>query len=136
MPDQGPTPRETLAAAILTDNPAWTVRAYPWTPRQVAKGDVAVCVWRASLAPRPGTDLELAHELTINVYLPKTDGDGAEAEGDEALDELLLTLQRIPGVAWSKAERTVFDNVISGWQITAAVNSKNYYRQAVLAERP
>lgn len=131
LPPQGPTPRETLAAAVVAAQPDWTVRAYPWKPKQVAPGQAAVAVWRSDL--ELASALAVRHTLTVNLYCSKTDGDAAEAEADDALDQLLLVIQATPGLEWSRAERHVFENVFSGWQITASGTSNNVYRQAVLA---
>jgi hypothetical protein len=131
LPPQGPTPRETLAAAVLAAQPEWTVREYPWRPKQVAPGQAAVAVWRSDL--EAASPLALRHVLTVNLYCSKTDGAAAEAEADDALDQLLLVIQATPGLEWSRAERHVFDNTFTGWQITASGVSTNVYRQAVLA---
>lgn len=128
---QGPTPREVLAQGILAAQPEWTVKDHPWKPRQVAKDQAAVAVWRTDLEVI--SNLELRHVLAVNLYVSRTEGADAEAEADDALDALLLAIQGIPGLAWSRAERMVFDNVFTGWQITATGVSTNVYRQAVLA---
>ena len=109
----------------------WVVKAAPWVPAQVAKDQPAVAVWRASME-RQGVGI--LHQLTINLYLPKaSNDDAAETEAEDALDDLLTSLQRVKGASWSRAERQVFDQVISGWQITCQLASEDVYRQAVLA---
>ena len=108
------------------------VQPFPWTPKQVAKGAPAVSVWRTDLE-RQG--LNLVHRLTVNLYCSKTADAAAEAEAEDALDELLLSIQRLGPASWSKAERMVFDKVLSGWQVTCQLVSADSYRAAVLAER-
>jgi hypothetical protein len=125
------TPREILAAAVLAAQPEWTVKDYPWKPKQVAKDQAAVAVWRSDL--ELVNALELRHTLTVNLYVSRTEGADAEAEADDALDAVLLAIQGVPGLAWSRAERQTFDNVFTGWQITASGTSTNVYRQEVLA---
>ena len=131
LPPQGPTPREILAAAVAAAQASWTVKDYPWKPRQVAPGEAAVSVWRSDL--ELVSALAVKHTLTVNLYVSKTEGAAAEAEADDALDQLLLVIQGTPGLEWTRAERHVFENVFSGWQITASGTSNNVYRQAVLA---
>lgn len=79
--------------------------------------------------------MELLHRLTINLYCSKTKDSEAEAEAEDLLDELLLSIQRLGLASWSKAERTVFDKVLSGWQVTVALRSADIYKATVIQER-
>lgn len=124
--------RVLVAQQIATDHPAWVVQPCPWVPKQVAKGSPAVSVWRTDLE-RDG--LALVHRLTINLYCSKTANEAAETEAEDLLDELLLSIQRLDAASWSKCERTSFDKVLGGWQITAQLRSADIYRQAVITER-
>lgn len=124
--------RVQLAGRIATDRPAWVVQPFPWVPKQVALGKPAVSVWRTDLE-RQG--LALVHRLTINLYCAKTADAAAEAEAEDALDDLLVSIQRMDAATWSKAERTTFDKVISGWQVTAELRTTDHYRDTVLKER-
>lgn len=124
--------RVQLAAQIVSDHPAWMVQPFPYLPKQVAKGAPVVAVWRTDLE-RQG--LNLVHKLTVNLYLSKTADGAAETEAEDALDELLLSIQRLGAATWSKAERMVFDKVLSGWQVTAELLSTNHYQEAIRAER-
>jgi hypothetical protein len=124
--------RALVAEQIATDHPAWVVQPFPWTPKQVAKGAPAVSVWRTDLE-RDG--LVLVHRLTVNLYCSKTAGPEAEAEAEDLLDELLTSIQRLDAASWAKAERMVFDKVLSGWQITAQLRSTDTYKTAVTTER-
>jgi hypothetical protein len=57
-----------------------------------------------------------------------------EAEAEDALDAVLLTLQRMPGVTWSDAKRVTFeDGDYAGYSITATKYSKDHYLTAALA---
>lgn len=123
-----------MADQIRLDHSTWLVKAYPWVPKQVAKDKPAVAVWRSTLEPGDNK-LEIRHDLVVNLYTSRTAEEAAEQEAEDLLDELLLSLQRLGLVAWSKAERMIFDNVITGWQITCHLGSTDIYRQAVLAER-
>jgi len=127
--------RTEVVARIKLDQPTWAVKGCPWVPKQVAKDKPAVAVWLADLEPGTARGVELQHNVTVNLYLAKTADEAAEDEAEAALDKLLTSLQRLGKVTWTKAERMVFDNVISGWQITCAAGSNDIYRQAVLAER-
>lgn len=124
--------RVQLAAQIATDHPAWVVQPNPWVPKQVTQGKPAVSVWRAELE-RQG--LVLVHRLTVNLYCSRTTDAAAEAEAEDTLDELLLSIQRVDAATWTKAERTVFDKVLGGWQITAELRSADPYKTVVIQER-
>jgi hypothetical protein len=124
--------RIQLAEQIATDHPAWVVQPFPYVPKQVAKGCPVVSVWRTDLE-REG--LNLVHRLQINLYCSKTAGPDAETEAEDLLDKLLTSIQRLGLASWGKAERTVFDKVLSGWLITGQVRSTDIYKTAVLTER-
>lgn len=124
--------RVQLAGQIVSDHPAWVVQPFPWVPKQVAKGSPAVSVWRTDLE-RQG--LALVHRLTVNLYCARTADAAAEAEAEDLLDELLLSIQRLDAASWAKAERMVFDKVLSGWQVTAELRSPDIYRSEILKER-
>lgn len=125
------TARGEVAQQIKTDQPAWTVEAWPYLPTQVGKGKIIVAVWRSDLNPAP--DDFLAHEVTINLYGAKAAEEAAETELDGALDEVLLSLQRLDFVTFKTATRQEFDGgVIAGWQITATLITTNTYKQALL----
>lgn len=130
------TARQAVVARLKQDlAPAgaalpWVIKGSPWVPKQVNKDQPAVAVWRASLE-RQG--LGLVHELTINLYLSRTADEAAEDEQEDALDDLLTSLQRCKGATWTRAERQVWEQVISGWQITCQFASEDIYRQVVLA---
>lgn len=124
--------RVQLAEQIATDHPAWVVQPYPWVPKQVAKDETAVSVWRTDLE-RQG--LNLVHKLTVHLYCSKTADAAAEVEAEDRLDDLLMSIQRLAPASWDKAERTVFNKVISGWTVTGQLRTTDIYSQAVRAER-
>jgi len=132
-----PTAREQLAAKIMEDAPHIT--AYPWVmePENVTKGKPVASVYRANLNNGPQANV-LRHDLTIDLYVSLTDGPEAEAEAEDALDEVLLALQRMPGVTWTDAKRVSFGNpapVFAGYSISVSRVSKDHYLTTVLAEK-
>ena len=124
--------RIQLADQIATDHPAWVVQPFPYVPKQVRRGIPVVSVWRTDLE-RDG--LELVHRLTVNLYCSKTADAAAEDEAEDLLDKLLTSVQRLGLASWDKAERMVFDKVLSGWQVTGKVRSADPYKTAVIQER-
>lgn len=127
------TVRAIIAEQIRTDNPSWLVREYASpAPDALSKGKVFCSVSRASLVPR-----EQAYALTHNIIievLVSSQGATTEDDSDEALDRVLLSLQRIPGVSWDRATRAAFDSRFFGYQVEASADSKNVYRQQVIEE--
>lgn len=126
------TPRTTVADQIKLDNATFIVADYPTLPENLGKARVHVAVWRTDIKSVPETPNVLEHPLTIQVVVPVTSGAIAESAADDALDAVLLSLQRIEGLSWSTAERSNFDDAFVGYQITASVFSSNIYRTAVL----
>lgn len=126
------TPRTTIKNAIKADNPAFIVDSYPNLPDHLGKGKVHVSVWRTDLKTYPQQPNALEHSLNIQIAIPLTTGDTAEDAADEAIDAVLLSLQRIEHLSWSTAERVSFDEAFIGYKITASATSINPYRTAVL----
>lgn len=118
--------REQVAAQIKADNSTYIVK-----PELVGVPDnligVQVAVFRTELTHTANT---LTHECRIELMIGKTD----EGLLDEVLDNVLLSLQRIQGLTWSSASRTVFDDKYHGYQITLTANSSNIYREIVSSE--
>lgn len=127
------TPRTTIANAIKADNATYIVCDYPDLPENIPSGKAHVSVYRTDIKAAPNTPNVLEHLLNIQVLIPVTSGAAAENAADEALDNILLSLQRLEGVSWSTAERANFgDNAFIGYQITASIFSTNVYRTSVL----
>ena len=132
------TPRQTVAAQLRTDNATFKVHAFPYLPAQVGD-DPVISVWRTDLAPSPDSPNNLRHSLQITAIVGPTLEEKAEAAGDDLLDAVLLSLQRLDVVAGISAERTVFGDEVKGqfqgWLIKCHAESPNVYKQTVLAER-
>lgn len=127
------TPRTTIANAIKVDNATFIVRDYPASPPDnLSAGKVHVSVWRTELNEVKGTSNALEHVLMIEVVVSVTSGVAAENTADDALDDILVSLQRLEGVSWSTAKRTIFDDSYVGYQITASLLSSNVYRTYIL----
>lgn len=128
-----PTARQQIAAKIMEDHAGIT--AYPWVmqPEQVTLGKPVASVYRDTLANQAQANV-LRHDVTIDLYIGLTDGAEAEAEAEDALDQVLTTLQRMPGVTWTEAKRVTFGTDFAGYSISASKFSKDHYLQTVLAE--
>lgn len=125
--------RAQVAAQIRADNPTWTIRDHAASaPDSLGRGRVFASVSRTTLVPHADA-FALTHNLRIEVMVPSTSA-SAEDDCDAALDKALLSLERINGLRWTNAERAVFDGKFFGYQITASADSKNVYREQVLAE--
>jgi hypothetical protein len=127
------TPRQTIADQLTADYPGHKVYAYPYAPTEVRANVIAV--WRTDLAPHPASPNKLRHSLTIAAYGKATLEERAEAELDDLLDDIMLSLQRL-GVEFTSAERTVFAESFQGWTVKCAFDSENVYRQTIITERP
>lgn len=128
------TPREELTAQLEADNPGWTVLPYQYQPANVSLGNPFVTVFRGELNPGDRA-LTLNHKLTIFAFGARTSGAEAEAEMDDILDGVLLSLERLNGYKFDSARRGVFyEGTLSGWHIEASAVSKNVYRDVVMTE--
>ena len=132
----GSTPREFLAEHLAADHPGWDVRAYPSKPARLGKGEVMISVWRSDIRPSP-TVLGLEHELTLHVYGPKaTYSAAAEAELDDLIDEVLLSIERFKGAHFNSAARRNFeDDSFTGFEVNVTMISGNHYRAKINEER-
>lgn len=127
------TAREIVKNAILAEAPTYkVVAAASQAPDNLGKGNVFVAVWRESLEAE--SEINLRHNLTIQVMTPTTYAEVAENEADAALDKVLLALTRTSGVYWTTAERAVFNETFIGYEIRAYVNTTEHYKQTILGE--
>lgn len=126
------TARAVVAQAVTAARPGWDVRPYPFTPSQLTSGGCAVSVWRGDLTAHRGElgPVLLEHGLTVHLYAARTEGPEAEDELDGLLDELLMAVQAVEAVAFTRAERMTFDRKFQGWAITLSLTSPNIYRAA------
>jgi hypothetical protein len=128
------TPRTAVADQLRTDT-GYKVHAFPYFPAQVA--DPVLAVWRTDVNHHPDSPNHLRHPLRIQVYVGPTVEEKAEATLDDALDAVLLSLQR-QGVNSVTAERTVFGDeqrgTFQGWAVTCNFDSPNVYKSTILAE--
>jgi hypothetical protein len=126
------TPRTQLAAQFIADHPAHKVYAFPYAPTEVRANVIAV--WRTDLGPHPEAAGKLRHSLVINAYAGASIEEAAEAELDDLLDDVMLSLQRIEGVTFGSAERAVFDGKFQGWTVKCHADSSNVYKSTILTE--
>jgi hypothetical protein len=115
-----------VADKIEADNPAFTVKAFPVAvPENLAK--VFVSVYRESVANAPQL-AALTESIKVLVIAPKANTDIAENELETALDAVLTTVQAIPGIQWSSAERATFAEKFIGYEISLTANTENPYK--------
>lgn len=128
------TAREQLAAQIAADaGTRAKVVAHPEQPTNIAKGKMFVAVYRSKL-DRHADRRVLRHDLTVDVYASTATGAGAENEADDALDAVLLSIQRHPGTVFEEAERTQFDGKFAGYRVRATWHSPDVYAAAIRHE--
>lgn len=131
MTDTWKPARVLVAEQIEADHER--IVACPWIylPEQVTPGKPVVSIYRERLDK---LGLALQHHLKLDIYVSLTDGKDAESEAEDALDDVLLSLQRLPGCVWSEAQRVTFADAFTGYTVTAVMHSKDAYKQVVLAE--
>lgn len=129
------TPRTTLAEAFRTDT-EYTVHAFPYFPSEVRAP--VISVWRTDVDPHPANPNALRHSIQINIFLGVSLEERVEAAADDALDAVMLSLQRLAVVGGITAKRTVFGDeqsgTFQGWLITCHADSANVYKSQILTE--
>lgn len=127
----GEPARVLVAKQVKADNERMSVHDWVYLPEQVTPGHPVVAVYRERMT-RQGQ--VLAHQLKLDVFVSLTDGALAEAEAEDALDDVLLSLQRIEGCTWSEVQRVTFASDFAGYTITATMHSTDVYKSAIAAE--
>lgn len=127
------TPRQSIAAQLRKDHEDWDVVDWPATPPGELRKPRAV-VWRTDLEPGDKTQ-QLKHGVTVQVYARASVDARAEDELDNLLDGLMLSIQRLDGVNFIKAERVILADSYAGWEVTLSGISTNVYLTHVLNER-
>lgn len=128
------TPRQTLADQIQADNKEYRVVNYPYTPANVEVGHPVVSVFRDGVDPG-STVMTLGHSVQIYAYGARVSGAKAEEDLDDLLDAVCLSVERLKGWKFTGAKRSLFKgDTLAGWEITAAMESPNVYRQTILKE--
>lgn len=119
--------RQIVADKIKADNPTFTVKAFPVSVPEGTPTKPWVSVYRESVANAPQL-AALTESLKVLVITPKANTDIAETELEDALDAVLTTVQAIPGVQWSSAERATFADKFIGYEIDLTANTENPYK--------
>lgn len=126
--------REKIADQIKSDNSAFIVKAFPASPPDnLGAGKVLVTVYRSALNP---DKTNLTHDLEIVVITgAATITLASEDALDSALDQILLSLERVPGVLWTSASREVFEEKFQGYKVAVQTHSPNVYKNLVREEQ-
>ena len=126
------TVRGYVADAIQEAAPTWKVHPYPYTPDNVARGKPVVSVYRSDVGPGT-TDLNITHDVVVNIYGAMTSNSALEEELEGTLDTVQVALQGLTQYSWAKSSRIWWrDGTITGWQITGTVTTENVYRNALI----
>lgn len=124
--------RAKVAAQIKADNPTYGVVHFnTGAPSNLGANKVHVSVFRTRLEP---TDGILKHALTIEVIVGGLT-EAAQDFADTALDEVLLSLQRLQEVRFISADFSIFAETFIGYSINAEVDSADVYKSQIFQER-
>ncbi|RNL52736.1 hypothetical protein [Arthrobacter oryzae] len=94
------THRQIIADQLKADNPGFIVKAFAASaPDNLGKGKAQVSVYRDSLRPNQNS---LDSTLKVQVIANAGSTIAAEDDLDAALDQVILSLERIPGVNWTE----------------------------------
>jgi len=127
------THRQIIADQIKADNPQFAVVAFPNSaPTTVRTGSAYVSVFRESIKPNQNS---LESSLKVQVICNAGTTIASEDDLDAALDQVILSIERIPGVLWTEATRAVFDEKYFGYELAVTLSSPNVYKNIVRDEQ-
>lgn len=128
------TARDLIAAQLRTDSPETIVSGFPTAgPENIPRGKTVVQLYRTEFEPiSSGTLLKHTFELVVMVSSQGTEH--AELALEEALDTVLLSLERFQGLTYSTVTRSVVGN-FNAYVITASTNTTNHYKNIVREEQ-
>lgn len=124
--------RKLVADQIKLDNPDFVVKAFPANAPENAGRKIFVHVYRDALNY---SNTGLAHELNVDVVVNKQMDEAAQDQADAALDAVLLSLQRVEHIHWTRADLNIFDEKWLGYKIAGSSSSQDIYKSAILSER-
>lgn len=128
------TVRQIVADQIKADNPEFIVKGFPTTALdRIPAGKTSVQVYRDRLEPA-SNGTSLSHSLKIIVMVAKQGTEQAETDLEEALDLVLLSLERSRTVIYSSVDRDVVDDMHL-YVISAAASTTNHYKNLVREEQ-
>jgi hypothetical protein len=99
---------------------AWHVIPEQRMPETIARITVVIKHRRIEKLPEAPIG-HLRHEVTLTVADPHTDVAAAEDALDEAVVELIGTLDGHPSISWSDAEKVAVNDTYFGWDLTLSV---------------
>lgn len=127
------TPRELIAAQLRTDHQEFDVKAYPASvPANLGAGKVQVSIWTLTLTPNK---IEIGTDLTIEIVQKASLSDEGETQLMNNLNGVLLSVERVPGLVWTSAERIQYEDGYSGYKISLNCTTPNVYKNLVREEQ-
>jgi hypothetical protein len=127
------THRQIIADRIKADNPDFIVKAFAASaPTALGKGKAQVAVWRESIKPNQNS---LESSMTVQILCNSGDSPSFEEDLEGVLDQVILSIERIPGVLWTEAVKGIYDEKYFGYQLTVTLHSPNVYKSIVRQEQ-
>lgn len=124
--------RQEVADKLSADNPTFIVKAHPVSePENIPAGKVWINVYRERIEVAPN-DSHIIHHLKVSVVIPKKNSEAAENELEAALDAVLYSLQALPDVYWSDAQRQILGASYESYEITLHAARSNVYKTQFL----
>lgn len=114
--------RSDIATVLAEANPDYRVLPYM---RQLDGSTMPVVMVHRSNMDRTPAHAVLAHKVLVHVLIPETWGERVEDAADEALENVLRTIEQIEDLDWSAAVRATYDN-FAGWEVTLTASTANY----------
>lgn len=119
------TIREVIAEQIKTDNPTFVVKAYAASKPEVEKP--TVYVYREAVN-NIREKAAIGHDIKVVLVVPGLPSEANENALDELLAGVLISLNSLNVLQWSRADRTVFFDTLSGYEITVTAHTENIFK--------
>lgn len=123
---------QDVAAQIKADNPTFILHSYAASdPEGIPAGKVWVRVYRERFEVN-ASNSQITHFLKVDVVIPNKFSTTAEDLLDSAVDDVMLSLERLTDVYWQNATRTIVREKFEGYEISLEAIRPQVYKTQIL----
>lgn len=124
--------RQDVTAQIKADNPSFLVHPFPLSaPENIPAGKVWVNVYRERFEVADNNS-QITHFLKVLIVTPKRGTAAAEDELDNAIDAVMLSLEKMRDVYWQEAQRTIVGEKWDGYEVSLQAIRPQIYKSQIL----
>lgn len=110
---------EALAPLLPAD---WNLIGFQRTPKTIDR--ITVVLKFTAFEPMPQAPIgSLVNEVVLTVISPLTDAEKAEAELDDAVRALCMSVDGLERGGWTEAKKVAATDTYLGWDITLSIRT-------------